>query len=194
MTNDNRPTIYVIVGNSHAGKTSFTRNTFFRGREGILKKDIMYYTEFPDCYVLGRYNCGTRCKEGTGVLERKQVGNFAKQILALYKDRDIVIEGMRAVSRPMMNALIEAGCRLKLIWMKISPEVCMERTRKWGTEILTLAGAITQYNKTSNFIRDFTGKLPIDIIDTEEVKDFAKFSMTNLCGAKIEHLPEGDMK
>lgn len=183
------PTVYVIVGNSCAGKTSFTRNTFFRGREGILKKDIMYYNELPDCYVIGRYNSGSRCKDGIGVLERKQVGNFARQIMALYKDRDIVIEGMRAVSRPMMNALIEAGCRMKLIWMKISPEVCMKRTYENGNETLTLSGAMKQYNKTSNFIRDFTGKLPIDIIDTEEVEDFTEFSMTNLCGAKIEHLP-----
>lgn len=34
----------------------------------------------------------------------------------------------------------------------------------------------------------------LDIIDTEEVKDFTKFSMANLCGAKIEHLSEGDTK
>ena len=69
--------VVVIIGGSHAGKSSFVRNSFVRGRTGELNRDLMPYTEFDDCILIGRYDTGEKRRDGTDSVERKQVGNFA---------------------------------------------------------------------------------------------------------------------
>lgn len=114
--------VVVVIGASHAGKSSFVRNTFVRGRVGELNRDLMPYTELDDCILIGRYDTGERRRDGTDSVERKQVGNFAQQVLNLLpKGKTIVLEGMRAVSRPMMNKLMDNGVDVGIIWIHISP-------------------------------------------------------------------------
>ena len=126
--------VVVIIGGSHAGKSSFVRNSFVRGRAGELNRDLMPYTEFDDCILIGRYDTGEKRRDGTDSVERKQVGNFAQQVLNLLpKNKTIVLEGMRCVSRPMMNKLLENGVEVGIIWIHISPETSFARNQKFGT-------------------------------------------------------------
>ena len=159
--------VVVIIGGSHAGKSSFVRNSFVRERIGELQRDLMPYTEFDDCILIGRYDTGEKRRDGTDSVERKQVGNFAQQVLNLLpKNKTIVLEGMRAVSRPMMNKLLENGVDVGIIWIHISPETSFARNQKFG-----------------NFVKDFKGKVNVVALNTESVSDFTSFSVNSLNGA-----------
>ena len=161
--------VVVIIGGSHAGKSSFVRNSFVRGRAGELNRDLMPYTEFDDCILIGRYDTGEKRRDGTDSVERKQVGNFAQQVLNLLpKNKTIVLEGMRCVSRPMMNKLLENGVEVGIIWIHISPETSFARNQKFVF--------------CRNFVKDYKGKVQIAAFDTENVKDFTNFRMDNLYG------------
>ena len=174
--------VVVVIGGSHAGKSSFVRNSFVRGRIGELQRDLMPYTEFDDCILIGRYDTGEKRRDGTDSVERKQVGNFAQQVLNLLpKGKTIVLEGMRCVSRPMMNKLLENGVEVGIIWIHISPETSFARNQKFGNK-LTLEQAKRLDTTCRNFIRDYKGKVKIAAFDTENVKDFANFRMDNLYG------------
>ncbi len=178
--------IYVIIGCSHSGKSSFTRNTFIRGRESQLKHYLMPVTCLDDCFLIGRYDTGKRRRDGTDSIERKQIGNFANQIIELNSiddKKDIVLEGMRCVSRPMMNKLVENGLDVKIIWISISPEKSKERTDLWGGKI-DMKTAKMHFTQSRNFCYDYAGVVPIVMIDTTELADFSNFSMNNLCGCK----------
>ena len=126
--------VVVVIGGSHAGKSSFVRNTFVRGRTGELQRDLMPYTELDDCILIGRYDTGERRRDGTDSVERKQVGNFAQQVLNLLpKGKPIVMEGMRCVSRPMMNKLLENNIDVGIIWIHISQMSAFRETKHLGT-------------------------------------------------------------
>ena len=177
--------VVVVIGASHAGKSSFVRNTFVRGRVGELNRDLMPYTELDDCILIGRYDTGERRRDGTDSVERKQVGNFAQQVLNLLpKGKTIVLEGMRAVSRPMMNKLLENGVEVGIIWIHISPEISFQRNQAFGNK-LTLEQAKRLDTTCRNFVRDFKGKVNIVALDTEKVSDFATFSVNSLNGATL---------
>lgn len=177
--------VYVVIGNSHSGKSSFVRNTWIRGREFVLNRDLMPYSELDDVILIGRYDTGDKRRDGTDSTERKQVGNYAEQILRLLpKGKDIVIEGMRCVSRPMMNKLLENNVEVKLIWIRVSPEVSYQRNLDWGTTTDEKM-AVRHYTMCSNFVNDYTGKVDIMTIDSTNVCDFTRFSMKDLSGGKL---------
>ena len=46
--------IYLIVGASCSGKTSFTYNSFLKGKEFTQTKDILDYCETNDTILLGK--------------------------------------------------------------------------------------------------------------------------------------------
>ena len=119
-------------------------------------------------------------RDGTDSVERKQVGNFSQQILNLLpKGKTIVLEGMRCVSRPMMNKLLGSNVDVGIIWIHISPEISFERNQAFGNK-LTLEQAKRLDTTCRNFIRDYKGKVKIAAINTEKVKDFDQFSVNNL--------------
>ena len=170
--------VVIVIGGSHAGKSSFVR-----GRVGELQRDLMPYTELDDCILIGRYDTGDKRRDGTDSVERKQVGNFAQQVLNLLpKGKPIVLEGMRCVSRPMMNKLLENNVDVGIIWIHISPEVSFQRNQAFGNK-LTLEQAKRLDTTCRNFIRDYKGKVQIAAINTENVGDFASFSVNSLNGA-----------
>lgn len=70
----------------------------------------MPLTEFDNCVLIGRYDTGVR-RVGTDTIERKMVGVLAEQVQRLLErgKKTIVMEGMRCISRPMMNKLLQLG-------------------------------------------------------------------------------------
>lgn len=133
---DNEQRVYVVIGISHSGKSSFVRNTFIRGRVPELKRDLMPYSELDDCCLIGRYDTGEKRRDGTDSIERKMVGVLAQQVMNLSSyGKPIVLEGMRCISRPMMNSLLANGFHPTLIWLKCSVETSANRNNAWGTEV-----------------------------------------------------------
>jgi hypothetical protein len=99
----------------------------------------------------------------------------------LPKNKTIVLEGMRCVSRPMMNKLLENGVEVGIIWIHISPETSFARNQKFGNK-LTLEQAKRIDTTCRNFVKDYKGKVKIVAFDTENVRDFTNFKMDNLYG------------
>ena len=184
------PDVYLIIGCSHSGKSSYVKNTFIRGRECVSSRDLMLLTEFDDCILIGRYDAGVGRRGGTDSVERKQVGLFGQQIVKLLsRGKDIVLEGVRCISRPMMKVLDENGIKPKILWLKISPETSMKRQIAFGNQNPSLKITSSDFKKCENFMRDFRGKVETMIVDTESCEDFSKLSRNDLSGAKVvEHI------
>lgn len=196
------PKVYVIVGISHSGKSSLVKNTFIRGRVPELKRDMMRYSELDDCILIGWYGSDFKRREGTDNIERKHVGLLANQIMNLLPiGKDMVMEGVKAISRPMMNSLLDNGICPILIWLKISPEKCAERWNQFDNDFpgvqvsnceVVPSMCVSDHHKAQNFYNDFKDKLECRLIDTTNVTDFSQFSLDNLCGAEVveEHHKE----
>ena len=190
------PKVYVIVGSAHSGKSSIVKNTFIRNRTPELKRDLMRYSELDDCILIGWYGPDFKRIVGSDNIERKHVGLLADQILRfLPLGKDIVLEGVKAVSRPMMRKLMENGVHPILIWLKITPEKSAERWNQFDIDfpggqvsncgVVPPSAMTTNYHKAQNFYNDFKDKLECRLIDTTNVTDFSQFSLDNLCGAEV---------
>jgi hypothetical protein len=58
--------IYLIVGASCSGKTSFTYNSFLKGNEFSNNKNILDYCETKDTILLGKWDKEGRTKNWEG--------------------------------------------------------------------------------------------------------------------------------
>ena len=183
------PKVYVIVGISHSGKSSIVKNTFIRNRTPELKRDLMRYSELDDCILIGWYGPDFKRREGTDNIERKHVGLLASQILNLLPlGKDIVLEGVKAISRPMMNRLIENGICPAIVLLRIPVDTSMQRQTAFGTQPNPKVTS-SDHKKAQNFYNDFRGRVETILIDTESCQDFNRLSLTDLVGAKmVEHI------
>ena len=197
------PKVYIVIGISHSGKSSLVKNTFIRGRVPELKRDLMRYSELDDCILIGWYGPDFKRRVGTDNIERKHVGLLASQILNLLPlGKDIVLEGVKAISRPMMNTLIENGIHPVLICLRVSPETSANRWNQFDKDFpgvqVSKRGIVPPEalgkdgKKAHNFYNDFKDKLECRLIDTTNVTDFSQFSLDNLCEAEVveEHHKE----
>lgn len=169
-------TIYLIVGGSHSGKTSFVVNTFVRGREGKFYKDLVGLTEFDDCILFGDYLTDKRTK-GTDTITRSWLDRLFPQIEKLIPlEKDIVLEGDKIISRPLFNKIAELGVPVKLFWICCDVSVSLERNRKFNSTAKesTLRGAWT---KAKNMFYEYQDKFDGEVIYTDEITDFTKFSL-----------------
>ena len=165
--------IYIIIGATNAGKSSLTRNTFLSGRRFWTKRDLMPITETDDCYIIGRYDTKER-RVGTDTTSRTDIGLYADQVRRLIgSGKDIVLEGMRCVSRPMMNVLVHLGQEIHLIWVRATPKTSYERTK--GS--ISFKVVQQDWTKCRNFISDYKNKVKCTIIDTDAIADFTTFKL-----------------
>lgn len=122
--------IYIILGGSRAGKTTFTINTFLRC-ESSEYKDLITLTETDSAILFGTYRSDDR-RKGTDTTNRKDILVYFSQIEKLKeKKKDIVLEGTR-VSGKLLQQLFVSGYDVQLIWIKASPNKILERNRNAG--------------------------------------------------------------
>lgn len=130
--------IYIIVGASCAGKTSFTKNSFVGNRDCTEFKDLITVTENKDYYLIGSYLRDSRTL-GSDTVNRQDIHLIAPQVQSLLTDakydntKDIVLEGDKITSRPLFNSLLELNVPIKLFLIRVSPEISYERNVKNGS-------------------------------------------------------------
>lgn len=171
--------VYLIVGGSCSGKTSFVRNKFISYDKGIMKKDILPYLETENKILIGVYDGMKGRTEGTDRINRHDIPKFGEQIIKFNKEnpnKDIILEGDKIVSRPLWNKLIENKIECKVYLIECSPETSIERNRKNNStnKESTLKASCTRAKNIYNEYKDiFNG----EIISSENVKDFSKFGI-----------------
>lgn len=183
--------IYLIVGPSHAGKTSFVVNSFIKGQEIKEYKDLIPVSECDNCYLIGRYSISERTK-GTDRVSRKDIPLFGEQIKRLLdKGKDIVLEGDKICSHNLFDEIKSWGVPCKLYWVKCSPEKSYERNQVHGS-VCKFSHLKAVYSKSRNIFNDYKNDFDGEIIDTENITDFTKLDMSCTNSTKKDIPPMRD--
>ena len=165
--------IYIIIGGTNSGKSSLAKNTFIKEQDFIVKKDIITISETKDCILIGDYDRQDR-RVGTDTIARTDIKKIGDQIEALISaDKDIVLEGMRCVSRPLFNKLLTLNTDITLIWVQCSPETSFKRTN----ESIKYSICKRDYTASKNIFYEYADRVKTILINTEDIKDFSKLSL-----------------
>lgn len=180
--------IYLIVGGSHAGKTSFVKNSFIRNKQIHVYKDLTWVTETDDCYLLGRYDLDKRAI-GTDCISRCEIPVIPEQIDRLLSSNknNIVLEGDKICSRTVFNHVKSLNVPTKLYWIRVSPEISIQRNKEFNTTVSNklLKSVCT---KAKNIYYEYCDIFDGEIFDTDNESDFKTFSMCTRVGIKdISH-------
>lgn len=171
--------IYLIVGGSCAGKSSFVKNTWVKDKKGEMKKDILPYFETENAILIGIFDEEKGRRIGTDRINRHDIPQFLPQILKLYNEnpnKDIVLEGDKIVSRPLWNQLIKNNIKCKLYLIYCSQETSIKRNRinnSTNTDRSLKASCTRAYNIYNEYKDVFDG----EVISSEDISDFSKFSI-----------------
>lgn len=182
--------IYIVIGSTCSGKSTLVKNTFIKGREINLKRDLLPYCEFDDCILIGDYTTGKR-RVGTDMISRSQLGLMGSQVKNLINlGKDIVLEGMRCVSRPLVNYLLENNLECSILWVDCG----IEESYKRATNPSGNSGnppdfklVVGEYTKCNNFYNDFNGVVNTRRINSNGV-DWNNFTLENSEDVKEESL------
>lgn len=157
--------VYIIIGQSGSGKTTFTKNRFLNGETRVVEDEIPY-TVCGNVAALGRYNIGKRT-EGTDTLSYNSQEKIKRLLPRLIKDGyDIVVEGDRINTPDMFDYIKGLGQGVKLYLVKCSILTSIERLRAAGSNITISFVKATKTKARKNYQR--YGKLfNGEIIDTE---------------------------
>lgn len=173
--------IYLIVGGSCCGKTSFVKNTWLKDDNFEQKKDLLYYVETEEAILLGKYsNIDGRERAGTDTISRSQIGLMGEQVERLLeKNKDIVLEGDKATSRKLFDKVLSLG-EVSLILITCDIAISLKRNVANQTTVKesTLKAALT---KARNIFEEYKTIMNGVEIDTTAffVEDFKQFSMRN---------------
>ena len=175
--------IYIIVGASCAGKTSFTKNSFIGTRECKEFKELITVTENENYYLIGNYLREGRTL-GSDTVNRVDIPLIGPQVKLLLEsdeydhNKDIVLEGDKITSRPLFNFLLSLGVPIKLFLINVSPEISYERNMKNGSRCsFSHLKAVT--HKALNIFNEYKDRMNGTMVDASEVSDFTTFSMYN---------------
>lgn len=177
--------IYLIVGASRAGKTTFTENTFLRGRDNHEYRDIFTLTENDEYILFGKYGVEDR-RKGTDTTNRKDITKYYEQIERLKeKNKDIVLEGTRLSTKLFMQLFL-GGYECKLFWIYSSPEKILERNREKGNE-QTTSHFVAEATKAKYMFWKYAQLFDGEIIDTNWInnsEDWERLEKGTECSIK----------
>lgn len=166
--------IYIIIGPSHAGKTSFTVNSFLKG-EAKYYKDLVGITECDSAFLIGNYLLDKRAR-GSDTIARQEVSRIPEQILRLVnRGKDIVLEGDKVCSKAVMKAVLSCKERCKLYYIRCSLHTSIERNAQFNSTV-SVSVLKRVATKASNIYADFYSLCDGEIIDTDTITNFSKLS------------------
>jgi len=164
--------IILIFGVPCAGKSILTYNTFVKNNEIKECVDIMKYTQIDNYCLLGKYP-SDNSRRGLDTLERKQVGNFATQIINLLnQDKVVILEGVRCVSRPMLSKLSLKDVLFLFIDCDLNVALTRANNSRKEKDDKQMRGIKATYTLCTNFINDFKDKVDTFVINTSSCNDF----------------------
>lgn len=157
--------IYIIVGQSGSGKTTFTKSRFLNGETEVFEDEIPY-TVCGRTAALGRYNVGKRT-EGTDTLPYNAQDKIKRLLPKLIgMGYDIVMEGDRINTPEIFDYVRNLGQDVKLFLVKCSILTSMERLQAAGSTITITFVKATKTKAKRNYIR-YAKVFHGEIIDTE---------------------------
>ncbi len=157
--------VYIIIGQSGSGKTTFVRQKFLSGETRIVE-DVIPYTVCGNTAALGRYGIGKRT-EGTDTLSYNSQERIKELLPVLIKKGyDVVMEGDRINSPAMFDYVSKLGTEVKLYLVKCSVLTSMERLQAAGSTITMSFVKATKTKAKRNFLR-YAKVFDGEIIKTE---------------------------
>ena len=158
--------IYIIIGQSGSGKTTFVKSRFLNGETRLVEGEIPY-TVCGNVAALGRYNIGKRT-EGTDTLSYNSQEKIKRLLPRLIKDGyDIIAEGDRINTPDMFDYIKGLGQEVKLYLVKCSILTSIERLRAAGSNITITFVKATKTKARKNYQR-YKELFDGEIINTEE--------------------------
>lgn len=169
--------IYLIVGQSCAGKSQFVVNTFMKGYDTVEYNDLLPVCENEKAFLIGHWLDERRVK-GTDRISRGGIANIFPQIQKLLKkgQKDIVIEGDKIVSKKLFNNILSLGEKCKLYYIRCSTETSIKRNAANGSVGHDKLFKTTS-TKADNIFWKFFQLMDGEIIDTEYITDFSDFGV-----------------
>lgn len=158
--------IYIIIGQSGSGKTTFVKQKFLFGETKIIE-DVIPYTVCGNIAALGRYGIGKRT-EGTDTLSYNSQERIKELLpILMKKGYDIVMEGDRINTPTMFEYIKSLKTEVKLYLVKCSILTSMERLQASGSMITISFVKATKTKAKRNFLR-YAETFDGEIIETEE--------------------------
>lgn len=158
--------IYLVIGGSCAGKSTFTKKRFLNGKDYQEHRDLLPYIETSDSIIIGSIKENSR-RFGIDTINRRYINLIVEQVKRLLeKNKDIVLEGDRIVNRNIFNALLETKEKIKLYLINVSLETCLKRNQENNTILSQshLKGVIT---KSKNIFEEYKNIFDSEIINGE---------------------------
>lgn len=171
--------VYLIVGGSCAGKSSFVKNRWVKNHKGQMKKDILPYFETENAILIGIYDEEKGRRIGTDRINRHDIPDFLPQIIKFYNEysnKDIILEGDKIVSRPLWNELIKNNIKCKVYLIYCSKETSIKRNRANGSTN-TDGSLKASCTRAINIFNEYKDIFDGEIISSENVNDFSKFGI-----------------
>ena len=173
--------IYAIVGPSHAGKTSFTMNTFMQGEPAEYKKDIVGVTYCNGYALIGNYIVDKRAR-GSDTVARQEVKFIKDQVIKLCNEGyDVVLEGDKICSHPLFDALLEADLPVQLYYIRCSIETSKKRNQAYNSTVSD--GVLKRVaTKAKNVYRDYYAVFNGMVLNTDNIADVHSISLQKNVG------------
>jgi len=144
--------IFIIIGQSGSGKTTFVRKRFLTGGLSIVE-DIVPYTTNGEYCAIGKYGIGIRT-EGTDTLSYDAGEKIRRQIRKLLDEgKDVVIEGDRINNRATFATIALMNVPAKLFLVVCSLETSLQRLRAAGSKITPTFVKATKTRSRNNFLK-----------------------------------------
>ena len=172
--------IYLVVGGSCAGKTSFVVNSFVSSDTKVYK-DLVTLTECDNNILFGDYTRESRTK-GTDTISRADLDKLAPQIDKLIKEqpnKNIILEGTKIISRNLFNHIMELNVPTKLFLIKCDKEVSIERNKK-NNSTVNESVLKAECTKADNIFYEYKEVFNGEIINTNNITDFSTLKMNYL--------------
>ena len=156
--------IYIIIGQSGAGKSTFAKTNFLESPIEIVEDIIPYSKCANGIFALGRYDVGKRT-EGTDTLSYNAKENIKKQLKKL-KGKNILLEGDRINNKNIFDFIATYGEDVKLYLVTCSLKTSMERLRAAGSAITPTFVKATKTKSKRMFLK-YAGRFHGEIIKTD---------------------------
>ncbi len=146
--------IYVIIGQSGAGKTTFCKTRFLKAPFEPVDGYPVACTRSGDIYAIGKYGIGIRT-EGTDTLSYNALPKIIQTVKDLIRDghRDILMEGDRINNDKMFLTLATSGLPVRLFLVRCAVQTSLSRLRKGGSKITETFVKTTRTKAMNRFMK-----------------------------------------
>lgn len=169
--------VIIVIGASCSGKSSFTYNTYVKGKDYKTIRDLMPITETDDYYLIGKFDADKR-RKGSDTINRHDIPLMIEQIERLIKTgKSVVVEGVRICSYKRMDYLAD-NFNCQLYYMKSSFDTSLSRNLKLGftSSETSLKRDVTL---SENFFRRYADRMNGLFLDTNNIQDFNELNYDN---------------